>query len=175
MLYWLYRKWKLKRIINRLTAGKKIQIAGEIECTRIEAIRLSDYVYIGPRCKFYGTGNLLVGENVIIGNDVKILTTNHNYRGEMLPYDRDSINKSVVIHNNVWIASFAFILPGVEIGEGAIVAAGSVVTKDVPALSIVGGNPAKIISYRDEKEYARLKEENKLYLVHKFSGNSLGI
>ena len=56
------------------------------ECTNYEKINIDDYVYIGPNSKFYGGGGLKIGQNTIIGNDVKILTTNHNYKGDMLPW-----------------------------------------------------------------------------------------
>ena len=69
----------------------------------------------------------------------------------------------VVIGNDVWIASNVLIVGGVKIGDGAIVGAGSVVVKDVPAYAIVGGNPAKIIKYRDIEQFKRLKEEKKFH------------
>lgn len=82
MLYWIYKKIKNKKLVKKLTYGKRgVQIAGEIECTRVDGIEISEYVYIGPKCKFYGRGNLVIGRNVIIGNNVNILTTNHNYLG----------------------------------------------------------------------------------------------
>ena len=96
-----------------------------------------------------------------------ILTTNHNYEGEELPYDSTAINKDVVIGRNVWIASFSFILPGVTVGDGAVVAGGSVVTKNVPACAVVGGNPAKILKYRNMENYQKLDHENKYYMVKK--------
>ena len=74
----------------------------------------------------------------------------------------------MVIGENVWIASFAFILPGVHIGDGAIIAGGSVVTKDVPKCAIVGGNPARIIKYRDLEHYSKMVTQKKLYMRSKF-------
>ena len=86
----------------------------------------------------------------------------------MIPYDSKGINKDIIIKENVWIASYAFILPGVVINEGAVIAAGSVVTKDVPKCAVVGGNPGRIIKYRDEEEYNRLKENKEYYLKKKY-------
>lgn len=168
MIYWLYKKIKLVKLKKRIIRNKKIIIKGMFECTNYEKINIDDYVYIGPNSKFYGGGGLKIGQNTIIGNDVKILTTNHNYKGDMLPYDGDAINKDVVIGENVWIASFAFILPGVHIGDGAIIAGGSVVTKDVPKCAIVGGNPARIIKYRDLEHYSKMVTRKKLYMRSKF-------
>lgn len=90
-----------------------------------------------------------------------IITENHNYEGEKLPYDTTYIRKNVTIGDCVWVGSRVIIMGGVSIGEGAIIAAGSVVTKDVPPLAIVGGNPAKLIKYRDAEHYYRLKEQKK--------------
>jgi len=159
---------KMRKLKKLLGKDKKIEWGGYIEVSNPQNIHLSDYCYIGPNCKLYGSGNLYIEENVIIGNDVCILTTNHNYEGEMLPYDSKAVNKDVHIGKNTWIASFVFILPGVTIGEGAVIAGGSVVVKDVPPLAIVGGNPAKIIKYRNESRYRKLKEENRLYVPNKF-------
>ena len=82
----------------------------------------------------------------------------------MLPFDEKVIVKPVVIKENVWIGSHCLILPGVEIGEGAVVGAGSVVTKNVPALAVVGGAPAKVIKWRNEERYNILKDKNKIYM-----------
>ncbi len=65
------------------------------------------------------------------------------------------------------------ILPGITIGEGAVVAAGSVVTKDVPPLAVVGGNPARIIKNRDEKVYYNLKQNNKIYMSEYYNKNKI--
>ena len=90
-------------------------------------------------------------------------------QGDMLPYDSIGISKDIVIEKNVWIASFAFILPGVTVHEGAVIGGGSLVTKDVPSCAIVGGNPAKIIGYRNKDKYAELDKAEKYYLVSKYS------
>ena len=92
-----------------------------------------------------------------------ILSTNHNYEGSKIPYDEAYIKKSVIIEDYVWFGIGVKILPGVTVGEGAIVGMGSVVTRDVPPCAIVGGNPAKVIKYRDKQKYERLKKEGKVY------------
>lgn len=86
----------------------------------------------------------------MMGPQVFIYTQNHNHDRTDIPmiaqgYEEE---KPVVIGDDVWIGSRVTILPGVHIGEGAIIGASSVVTKDVPAYSIVGGNPAKVIKSR---------------------------
>lgn len=99
-------------------------------------------VFVNSGCKFQDQGGITIGDDVLIGQNVVIATLNHamdpDSRGDMNP-------KPVLIGNKVWIGANATILPGVHIGEGAIVAAGAVVAKDVPARTVVGGVPAKII------------------------------
>ncbi len=105
-------------------------------------IRLGDNVFINSGCCFQDQGGIFIGDNALIGHQVVIATLNHatdpSRRGDM-------IAAPVHIGNNVWIGAHATILPGVTVGDGAIVAAGAVVTKDVPPKSVVGGVPARIL------------------------------
>ena len=80
-----------------------------------------------------------------------------------LPFDNIGIKQAVSIGKNVWLGTDCIILSGVRIDDGAIVAAGSVVTKSVPECAIVGGNPAKIIGWRDKSEYQRLEQSGSYY------------
>lgn len=99
-------------------------------------------VFINSGCCFQDQGGIEIGNNVLIGQQVVIATLNHDLspekRANMIP-------APVRIGNGVWIGAHATILPGVTIGNGAVVAAGAVVTKDVPENTVVGGVPAKII------------------------------
>ncbi|HHV72868.1 MAG TPA: acyltransferase [Clostridia bacterium] len=134
---------------------------------------IGDSVYIGPEARFYGLGGITIEDGVVIGPRVSILSANHNYDGvslEYLPFDQKVVLQPVKIEQNVWIGYGSIIVPGVTIGEGAVVAAGSVVTRDVPSCAVVGGNPARIIKYRDKEVYNRLKAEKKLYVASKIKG-----
>lgn len=95
------------------------------------------------------SGGVTIGDRTLIGYRTQILSANHNIPkvGEPIPVSGD-VFKPVVIEKDVWIGASCVILPGVTIGEGAIVAAGSVVTKDVASNTIVGGVPAKTIGER---------------------------
>lgn len=172
MIYKLMNYFKTNKVKKKIIGmNSHIVIEGsEFECNNPSNCKICDYVYIGRNCKFYGIGEIEISTNVIIGNDTKILTSSHNYEGDMLPYDSGVIanKEKVIIEKNVWIASYCLILPGVTIGEGAVVAAGSVVTKDVPKCAVVGGAPAKVIKFRDIKQYEKLKKDNKLYLYDKY-------
>lgn len=105
-------------------------------------IHIGRNVFINSGCRFQDQGGIYIGDNVLIGHNVVLATLNHEEnpqrRGNLCP-------APIKIANDVWIGSNATILPGVTIGEGAIIAAGAVVTKDVEENSIVGGVPAKFI------------------------------
>lgn len=111
-----------------------------------------------------GTGKVWIGDNFHSGQDCLILTDNHNYDyGTAIPYDSTVISRDVCIHDNVWLGDRVIILGGVTLEEGAIVQAGSVVTKSVPKYAIVGGHPAQVFKYRDREHYDRLKAEGRFH------------
>lgn len=108
-----------------------------------------------------GCGEVSIGDNFHSGIGCLMITQNHNYLGEMLPYDDTYICKDIVIENNVWFGHKVVVLPGITICEGAIIQAGAVVSGDIPSLGIAGGNPAKVFRYRDKLHYNKLKKEKK--------------
>lgn len=120
-------------------------------------------MYIGNHCNFNGMhvnggGKIVIGNYFHSGVECMMITQNHNYEGDMIPYDNTYVKKDIVIGDCVWFGNRVIVVGNVTIGEGAIIAAGSVVVKDVPPLAIVGGNPAKVIKYRDKDHYYKLKE-----------------
>lgn len=127
-------------------------------------------IYIGPNASLYLRCPLKIGKGTIIGPRFTVHTANHRYEGNALPYDEIYEAKTVIIGPNVWIGADVTVLPGNVIGEGAVVAANSVVTKDVPAFAVVGGNPAKIIKSRDIERYHKNVRLGKVYLDLKRKG-----
>jgi acetyltransferase-like isoleucine patch superfamily enzyme len=105
-------------------------------------IALGKNVFINHLCSFLDLGGITIEDNVLIGPRVNLITENH----PLDPADRQALLlKPILIKRNAWIGAGATILPGVTIGENAVVAAGAVVSKDVPANTVVGGVPAKVI------------------------------
>ena len=103
-------------------------------------------VFINHGCSFLDLGGITIEDDVLIGPQVKLVTENH----PVDPSNRKSLDlKSIHIEKNVWLGAGAIILPGVTVGENSIVAAGAVVTKDVPSNTIVGGVPARFIKKID--------------------------
>lgn len=110
------------------------------------------------------SGGVEIGKYFHVGKGLTIFSANHNWKkGTKIPYDEIIISKKVKIGDFVWIGSNVTILPGVKIGEGAIIAGGSVVTKDVPDCAIVGGNPVKLISFRDKEHFKNLKNKKQFH------------
>lgn len=101
-------------------------------------IRVGDNVNIQMNCFLDGRGGIEIGNNVDLTPGVRILTEGHDIDSP----DYDTVKAGVVIHDNVVIGSWALIMPGVTLGEGAVVGAGSVVTKSVEPFTMVAGNPA---------------------------------
>ncbi len=106
-------------------------------------IRVGRNVFINQNCTIYDLGGVEIGDDVLIAPNVSIITSGH----PLDPSSRRSvtIGKPIVIERNVWIATGAIVTGGVTIGENSVVAAGSVVTRDVPPNTLVAGNPARIV------------------------------
>lgn len=106
-------------------------------------ISIGRNVFVNQNCTFYDLGGLDIADDVMIGPNVSIITSGHPVE----PSRRRAftIAKPIVIERNVWIAAGATIIGGVTVGENSVVAAGSVVTKNVPPNTLVGGNPARVI------------------------------
>ena len=105
-------------------------------------IQIGKNVFINHACSFLDMGGITIENNVLIGPKVNLITENHL----LDPVNRRAlVSKPIVIKRNAWIGAAVTILPGVTVGENSVVAAGAVVTADVPANSIAGGVPAKFI------------------------------
>lgn len=105
-------------------------------------IHIGKNVFINCCCHFQDQGGIYIGDGTLIGSHVVLATINH---GQNPAQRADNLPSPIRIGKNVWIGSHATVLPGITIGDGAIIAAGAVVTKDVLPNTIVGGVPAKIL------------------------------
>ena len=129
--------------------GQRVNIERGASITIGQPIRLGDHSGIGVRA--HVDGPITFGQNVLMAPDVVIRRRNHVFERTDVPIRRQSVTKFVELRvcDDVWIGERAMIMPGCKrIGRGAIVAGGSVVTKDVPDYAIVGGNPARILKQR---------------------------
>ena len=111
-------------------------------------IRIGNNSGIGIKCELYGP--ITIGDNVMMGPEVVIYTSGHRFDRTDIPMMQQGATEKepVEIGNDVWIGRRTMIMPGVKIGDGCVVGAGAVVTKDIPPYSVVGGVPAKILKIR---------------------------
>lgn len=111
-------------------------------------IKIGDNSGIGIRCEL--NGNITIGKNVLMGPEVVFYTENHEFkdRNKLIMEQGNRKEEPITIGDDCWIGRRSIILPGVTIGKGTIIGAGSIVTKSFPEYSIIGGNPAKIIGTR---------------------------
>lgn len=110
-------------------------------------IAIGKNVFINSGCRFQDQGGITIGDNTLIGHNVVLTTLNHDF----MPEKRSTTYPApIIIGKNVWIGANATVVPGVTIGDNAVIAAGAVVAKDVPENTVVGGVPARIIKKIEE-------------------------
>lgn len=141
---------KKKNLIEQLLGylPKNLEIVTPFICDYGKNIHLGNNIFINCQCYFMDGADITVGDNVFIGPYCGFYTATH-------PLDYNNRNKGlekalpIVIGDNCWFGANVSVLPGVTIGSGCVIAAGSVVTKDVPCHSMVAGVPAKVIKEID--------------------------
>lgn len=140
------RLFFLRKILGKV--GNETNFLRGVEIRNGKNIFIANNSVINARVLLDGRGGkLVIGSNVDIAQETNIWTLEHDVNSDT---HQDS-GADVVIEDYAWIASRVTILPGVKIGRGAVIAAGAVVTKDVPAMAIVGGVPAKVLGQRKSK------------------------
>lgn len=136
---------KIRELFSKLTESEIDETFGLFppfytDCGK--NIKIGKNVFINACCRFQDQGGIEIGDGSLIGHNTTIATLNHDFN----PLKRQNLTPSPVkIGKNVWIGSDCTILPGVTIGDGAIIGAGSVVTKSIPTNAIAVGNPARVI------------------------------
>lgn len=142
-----FRAFFAKRIVKY--RGKNVNIEHNAYFT--PELSIGDNSGVGIDCEVYGP--VTIGADVMMAPDVVIYTSGHAHdRIDITMIEQGSDEtRPVTIGNDVWIGRRAMIMPGVKIGNGTIIGAGAVVTKDVPDYAIVGGVPAKVLKYRNQQ------------------------
>lgn len=134
---------EIRNVLDELFEGrlpKSSFITPPFDIDRAKCMNIGDNVFINHSLDCMSSGGITIEDNVMIGPEVALMTANHDLKNLMVLKC-----KPIVIKKGAWIGSGALILLGVTVGEGAVVAGGAVVTKDVPAHTIVGGCPAKVL------------------------------
>lgn len=125
--------------------GKNTWIDMGVKIREPQGINIGNNCHINYKTFLYATGSIVIGNNVSISCDVKMLSGGHDVQSS----DFAHVVSSIIVGDNVWIGANAIILKGVTIGEGAVISAGAIVTKNVEPYKIVGGIPAKVIGERN--------------------------
>ena len=139
-----FRRFWAKRIAKKVGANVNIErhaVFGPL-------LEIDENSGVGINCEVYGP--VKIGKNVMMGPEVVIYTSGHRHDRVDIPMmlQGDDEVRPVTIGSDVWIGRRAIILPGVNIGDGCIIGAGAVITKDVPPYSIAAGVPAKVVKSR---------------------------
>ena len=136
------RRSILRQLLGHI--GQNSVIEPPFYCSYGRNVHIGDHVFLNVLCTILDCNQVRIGHHVMIGPAVQIYTAAHDLQAEARIQGWE-VAKPIVIEDNVWIGGSAILLPGVGIGRNAVVGAGSVVSRDVPANTIVAGNPARVI------------------------------
>lgn len=127
--------------------GENVSIQPGAYIFNVQSLTVGNNVSIHPMCYIEAYGGIEIGNDVSIAHCVTIMSVNHGYKDLTIPIKDQPLDpRPVCVKDNVWIGSHVVVLGGVTVGEGAVIAAGAIVTKDVPPYSVVAGVPAKVIN-----------------------------
>lgn len=140
-----------------LVIGDNVAIKkGAYISARNALFRIGDNSFIGVNAWLGGKGNIEIGQNSMISINCVLVSSNHDYLNIAVPYYYGpEVAEDIKIGTNVWIGSQSVVLPGVEIGDGSVVGAGSIVTRDIPPNTMVFGSPAAAVRAIDRHGHIR--------------------
>lgn len=138
----------LQRLVGQI--GQNSIIEPPFYCSYGQNTFIGDHVYLNFLCTILDNNEVRIGHHVMFGPSVQVYTAAHHLRAELRIRGLE-IAKPIVIEDNAWIGGGAILLPGVRIGINAVVGAGAVVTRSVPANTVVAGNPARVIREIDQR------------------------
>lgn len=138
--------WHADQLAALKRCGQHVHLEYPVVIHNPECVELGSFVHLAEFVHFWGSGGITIGDRVMIGSHTAISSVTHDYTVEDM-YE-SIVCKPVCIGNDVWIGTHALLLPGITVGDGAVIGAGAVVTCDVPAGMVVAGVPARLIRSR---------------------------
>lgn len=170
MLDYIKKRYRIFKRQHPSSTEIGTQIHHSVQFVSLEHVRIGRFVFLGPKSFLDCSGGVDIGDGTIVSSEVVILSTSHNWRSsESIPYGGSFKDKEVVLGKGVWLGYRSMILPGVRLGDGAIVSAGSVVRGCVPKHAIVAGNPATVVGFRNVLEGDKLIESECYYMKRKYA------
>ncbi len=145
-----FRCFMLRLWGAKIGKGVALHHGLQVRCAR--RLVIGDDCYVAEDVVLDARGTLSIGDSVSVNSGVQVWTAQHDWRSEDFAYTAAPVD----IANHSWISARVVVIPGKSIGEGAVLAAGAVVTKSIPAWSLAGGNPAKVLAPRPEVDAYRL-------------------
>lgn len=148
--------WPLKTLLLKASVkhGVNFKVGPNVVLYNYKYISIGDNVFIGDRCTFGGNVPITIGNNVMFGPEVMIRGGDHNISvvgKPMAKVKTGGVNLPIIIENDIWVGTRVIILKGVKIGEGTVIGAGSLITKQIPPYTINVGSPSKPIRCRFNK------------------------
>jgi acetyltransferase-like isoleucine patch superfamily enzyme len=135
--------------IFMVRVGKRTYFSRDVVILSPRNVKIGSDVTINVGCRLDGNGGLDIGDFSMFGTNVTVLTAGHKFDDVDIPMkSQGNWTKKTTIGSDVWVGNNAVIMPGVVLGDGAIVGANSVVSKDVKPFNVVAGSPAKVIKIR---------------------------
>lgn len=133
--------------------GKHQTFQTNLRVTTPKLLRIGSHCNFGQGVFITAGGGVTMGDYVGMGPDSKVWSVNHRFEDPDVPWLNQGYDyKEVVIGDDVWIGASAFVMPGVNIGKGSIISAGTILSKSVPPFSIVAGNPGRVVGWRKKPE-----------------------
>lgn len=136
---------------RRVDMGREVRFSPNVVLANGHNIRIGQRSHIGARCTLWAgeeTGTIDIGDYALFGPEVFVTATNYRHRLGPRVMEQPKTEAAVVIGPNTWLGARVMVLPGVEIGEGAVIGAGSVVTRSLPAWTVAVGSPARVVDER---------------------------
>ena len=140
------RAWAAEQLGRLRKHGRNVILGYPLTLHQPWAITLGSDIHLAEYVHIWGGEGVSIGDRVMVGSHTAISAVTHDYTKD--PMWGHNICAPVVIGNDVWIGTHALIMPGIAVGDGAVIGAGAVVTKDVPPRSIVAGVPARVLRER---------------------------